>query len=140
VPRLVGDLGAEEQPHLLVRRRAHHRPELGGHALLADEERGQAVHALEPLLLRDPLVPVDPVLGEVEILRRPLLALPQLVQLAIREQVRLAAVGRGEKCRIAGGLEVHALRALAHVSEPTPRLAGRPAYGPLPEALSSRSR
>ena len=82
VARLVGDLGAEEDAHLLVGRGAHHRPELVGDALLADEERRQAVHALEALLLGDALVPVDPVLREVEVLRAPLLALPQLVELA----------------------------------------------------------
>jgi hypothetical protein len=126
VARLVGDLRAEEQPHLLVRRRAHHRPELGGDALLADEERRQPVHALEALLLVDPLVPVDPVLREVEVLRRPLLALPQLVQLPVAEQVRLAAVRRGKQGRVAGGLEVRPLRTLAHVRESTPRLADQP--------------
>ena len=81
VPRLVGDLRAEEDAHLLVGRGAHHRAELGGHALLADEERRQPVHALVALLLGDPLVPVDPVLGEVEVLHAPLLPLPQAVEL-----------------------------------------------------------
>ena len=127
VTRLVGDLRGEEDPHVLVRRRAHHRPELGGHALLADEERRQPVHALEPLVLVDPLVPVDAVLREVEVLRRPVLALPQLVQLPVAEQVRLAAVRRGEQGRVARGLEVGPLRTLAHVREGTPRLAGQPA-------------
>jgi hypothetical protein len=127
VAGLVGDLRAEEEPHLLVGRRAHHRAELGGHALLADEERREPVHALEALLLADPLVPVDPVLREVEILRRPLLALPQLVELAVGQQVRLATVGRGEQRRVARGLEVRPLRAVAHAGERTPLLAGRPA-------------
>src|SRR3712207_8397465 len=53
--------------------RSHDRPELGGDALLAAEERRQAVHAHEALLRPDPLVPVDAVLREVEVLDRPLL-------------------------------------------------------------------
>jgi hypothetical protein len=87
VARLVGDLRAQEEPHVLLRRRAHHRPELGRHPLLADEERRQPVHALEALLGVDPLVPVDPVLREVDVLRRPLLALPQRVELPVVEQL-----------------------------------------------------
>ena len=110
VARLVGDLRAQEQPHVLVGRGAHHRAELGGDALLADEERRQAVHALEALLVVEALVPVLAVPGEVEVLRRPLLALPELVELAVGQQVRLAAVGRGEQRRVARGLEVDALR------------------------------
>ena len=57
--RLVGDLRAEEDPHVLVGRGAHHRPELGGDALLADEERRQPVHPRVALLGVDALVPVD---------------------------------------------------------------------------------
>ena len=71
VARLVGDLGAEEDAHLLVGRGAHHRAELRGDALLADEERRQPVHALEALLGVDPLVPVDAVLREVDVLDAP---------------------------------------------------------------------
>ena len=51
VARLVGDLGAEEDPLVLGRRRAHDRPQLLGHLLLADEEGGEPVHPLEALLL-----------------------------------------------------------------------------------------
>ena len=71
----------------------------------------QPVHALEALLGVDPLVPVDPVLREVEVLHGPLLALPQRVELAVGEQVRLAAVGALEQRRVARGLEVGALGA-----------------------------
>ena len=98
---LVGDLGGEEDLHLLGRRRAHHRPELLGHLLLADEERGQPVHPLEALLLRESL-PVLAVLREVEVLREPLLALPQLVELPVVEQLGLAAVGRFLQGRVGG--------------------------------------
>src|SRR3712207_5719259 len=77
VARLVRDLRAQEEPHLLVGRGAHDRAELRRHPLLADEERRQAVHALEALLGPDALVPVDAVLREVEVLDRPLLAFPE---------------------------------------------------------------
>jgi hypothetical protein len=92
VARLVGDLGGEEDPLVLGRRCAHDRAELVGDALLADEERRQPVHALEALLGIDALVPVDPVLAEVEVLGPPLLALPERVQLLVAEQLRPAAV------------------------------------------------
>ena len=129
--RLVGDLGAEEDAHVLLGRGAHHRPELRGHPLLADEERGQPVHALVALLLGDPLVPVDPVLGEVDVLHRPLLALPQVVELAVAQQLRLPAVGGLHEPRgrwwpgsprdpCAGSMR----------AEPTEKLAGWPTYGP----------
>jgi hypothetical protein len=106
VTRLVGDLRAQEDAHLLGRRRAHHRAELLGDLLLADEERRQAVHALEALLLRDALVPVDPVLREVDVLGRPLLALPELVERRVAQQVHLATVRGLQYSRVAGGLEV----------------------------------
>ena len=111
VARLVGDLRGEEDAHVLARRGAHHRPELGGHALLADEERRQPVHARVALLGVDPLVPVDAVLREVDVLDRPLLALPQRVELAVGEQVRLAAIGALEQRRVARGAEVDAVGA-----------------------------
>ena len=133
VARLVGDLRAEEDAHLLGGRGAHHRAELLGHLLLADEERAEPVHALEALLLGDALVPVDPVLREVEVLGRPLLALPEVVELRVAEQVHLAAVGGLQKARVAGGLEVLALgalhevdRSLAHGAQRIVRLAGQP--------------
>ena len=106
VAGLVGDLGAEEDAHLLRRRGAHHRAELLGHPLLADEERAEPVHALEALVLGDPLVPVDPVLGEVDVLGGPLLALPEVVELLVVEEVDLAAVRGLQDRRVAGGLEV----------------------------------
>ena len=74
------------------RRGAHHRAELLGHLLLADEERRQPVHALEALLVRES-VPVLAVHREVELLRQPLLALPQLVEL---RGSRAAPSGRGQ--------------------------------------------
>src|SRR5262249_33524096 len=62
VARLVGDLGGEEDPLLFGGGGPHDRPELVGDLLLADEEAREPVHALEALLLRDALMPVDPVL------------------------------------------------------------------------------
>ena len=109
VARLVGDLRREEDPHVLGRRRAHDRPELVGDPLLADEERREPVHAGVPLLGRDPLVPVDPVLGEVEVLGRPLLALPELVELRVAEQLEPAPVGALLQRGIPGREEVLAL-------------------------------
>ena len=132
VARLVGDLRAEEDAHLLVGGGAHHRPELGGHSLLADEERRQPVHALEALLGGDALVPVDPVLGEVDVLDRPLLALPQAVELAVGEEVGLSPVGGLDEGRVARGLEVRALGALA-VASVTALSSGCPAGSRLPD-------
>ena len=109
VAGLVGDLRAEEDAHLLARRGAHHRAELLGDLLLADEERRQPVHALEALLLRDALVPVDAVLGEVDVLRRPLLAFPEVVELLVAEQMHLAPIGGFQQPGIAGRLEVVAV-------------------------------
>src|SRR5438093_7623 len=103
VARLVGDLRRQEDPHVLIGDRAHERAQLGGDALLADEEGAQAGHSLEALLGVDALVPVDAVLREVEVLRRPLLALPELVELAVGQQL-LARCDGG----IAGRLEVGA--------------------------------
>jgi hypothetical protein len=60
----------------------------------------------------DSLVPVDAVLAEVEFVDRPLLALPQAVELVVAQQVGLAAVGgrlqRGIRGRreVLAGLEV----------------------------------
>ena len=65
----------------------------------------------EALLRRDPLVPVDAVLGEVDVLHGPLLALPQEVELAVAQEVRLAAVGGLVQGGIAGRAEVDALGA-----------------------------
>ena len=106
VARLVGDLGAEEDAHLLGRRRAHHGPELLRDLLLPDEEGAEAVHPLEALLLGDALVPVDPVLREVDVLGRPLLALPEQVELLVAEQIHLAAVGGLHQPGIARFLEI----------------------------------
>src|SRR5205085_11848345 len=58
------------------------------------------------LLLRDPLVPVDAVLREVQVLGQPLLALPEQVEVLVAEELRVAAV-RGLLQRGVGGrLEV----------------------------------
>jgi hypothetical protein len=100
VTGLVGDLGAEEDALVLGRRRAHDRPQLLGDLLLADEERGEPVHALKALLVVDALVPVLAVAAEVEILGPPLLALPEQIELAVGEKLGLAAVGGLLKGRV----------------------------------------
>src|SRR5262249_13242471 len=79
-----------------------------GHLLLADEEAREPVHPLVALLLRDPLVPVDPVLREVEVLRGPLLLLPEVVELVVVEQLHLGLRGVLEG-RVRRGLEVLSL-------------------------------
>ncbi len=107
---LVGDLGAEEDPLVLGRRGAHDRPQLLGDLLLADEEGGEPVHALEALLVVEALVPVLAVAAEVELLGLPLLALPEQVELLVGEQLDLAgAVGCLVQRRIGGCLEVGSL-------------------------------
>src|SRR3954447_13729336 len=88
----VGELGAEEDPLRLGRSGAHDRAELVGDLLLADEEAREPVHPLEALRRRDALVPVDPVLGEVEVLGAPLLLLPEVVELAVVEELDVAPV------------------------------------------------
>jgi hypothetical protein len=110
VAGLVGDLRAEEDFLVLGRHRPHDRPQLLGHLLLADEEGGEPVHALEPLLLADPLVPVFAVAAEVELLGLPLLPLPEVVELGVAEQLDLrGAVGGLVQRRVRGRLEVGAL-------------------------------
>ena len=69
------------------------------------------VHACEALLGVEALVPIAPVLGEVEVLRAPLLALPELVELVVGQELDLAAVGRLHEPGIARGLEVDAIGA-----------------------------
>ena len=89
VAGLVGDLRAEEDFLVLGGRGAHDRPELLGDFLLADEEGGEPVHALEALFLVELLVPVLAVAAEVELLGLPLLALPEQVELLVGEQLDL---------------------------------------------------
>jgi hypothetical protein len=54
-------------------------------------------------------VPVDPILGEVQVLSRPLLALPEVVELGVVEELDVAVVPPLEG-RVRGGAEVLALR------------------------------
>ena len=80
VPRLVDLLGGEKRLLLLVLV-GHDEPgELRGHPLLSHEERREAPEMLLPLLLRQrrPLLLVS---LQVDRLRLPLLALPELVEL-----------------------------------------------------------
>jgi hypothetical protein len=85
VAGLVGYLGAQEDAHVLLRAGPHHRSQLGGYALLADEERAQPIHPGVALLGIYPLVPIDAVLREVKISHRPLLSLPRPIQLLVVE-------------------------------------------------------
>ena len=133
VAGLVGDLRAEEDLLVLGGRGAHDRPELLGDLLLADEERGEPVHALEALFLGDPLVPVLAVTGEVELLGLPLLALPEEVELPVGEQLDLGGpVGRLHQGRVGRRLEVLPLG---------PRLGSRRLFGPhlVPPHASGRA-
>ena len=79
VARLVDLLGREERLLLLVLVGHDEARELGRDALLADEERGEPPEAL--LLLLVERRPVLVVVLEVDRLRVPVLALPQLVEL-----------------------------------------------------------
>src|SRR5262249_58161501 len=87
----VGGVGGGEERLWLGRGGGHHRAELVGDLLLADEEAGEPVEALLTLSLRDPLMPVDPILGEVEVLGRPLLLLPEVVELLVVEELDVPA-------------------------------------------------
>ena len=109
VAGLVGDLRGEEDALLLGRARPHDRAELVGDPLLSREEGGKAEQALDLLVVGDALVPVDAVLAEVDVLGRPLLALPELVQLDVAQELRPPAIGRGLERRIRRGEEVLAL-------------------------------
>ena len=140
--RLVGDLRAEEDPHVLLRASRHHRAELSRDALLAHEERAQSIHPRVPLLGVDALVPVNAVLAEIQRADRPLLTLPQRVELAVAEQLRARALGRLLQRRIARRTEVRPrvqrpglllgdLRNLdiGHLPHTTAILASRPVLG-----------
>src|SRR3954454_24715835 len=105
VAGLVGDLGAEGNALRLRPGGAHDRAEIVGDLLLADEEAREPVHALEALRRRDALVPVDPVLGEVEVLSAPLLLLPEVVELAVVKELDVAPVSLLEG-RVRGRAEV----------------------------------
>src|SRR6266511_4170470 len=106
---LIRDLCAEEDALSLGGGRPHDRAQLVGDLLLADEEAGEPVHPLEALFLGDALVPVDPVLREVEVLGRPLLALPEVVELGVVEELDRAPIGALQG-RIGGRPEVLAPR------------------------------
>src|SRR5439155_22551767 len=84
---------------VLARGGGHHRSQLFGDALLADEEGREPVHPLAALVGSESL-PVLAVAREVELLREPLLPLPQLVELLVVEELDLAPVGRLEQRRV----------------------------------------
>jgi hypothetical protein len=81
---LVGDLRAEEGARLVRGGGDRERQQLGGHALLAEEERAEAPEHELALEVREPVaLPVGLVLTEVERLGVPLLVLPAGEQLLV---------------------------------------------------------
>src|SRR4051812_21670509 len=88
VARLVHLLRAEERLLALALVRTDEAPELGGDALLADEE-GRQEPDDEVLVLALERRPVLAILREVDRVRRPGLALPQLVELLGLHQLDL---------------------------------------------------
>ena len=104
VARLVDLLGGQEGLFALTLVGHHETRELRGHALLADEERGQVPrHLLAQLAVQ--ARPVLLVLGEVDRVRLPVLALPQLIQLLRRHQRdgrQLGLVGDGADVTLTG--------------------------------------
>ena len=89
VTRLIDLLGDEECLLVLVGRGEDQSGELVGHALLADEEGRQA----EEHLLAQALghgIPVAPVGAQVDLVRDPVLALPQPVELERSHELDLA--------------------------------------------------
>ncbi len=83
--RLVGDLGREEELGLLLRRRQGEGEKLDGDPVLGDEELGEAKGQELALLLGEHvrIGPLAGVLGEVEVLGRPVLPLPAREQLLV---------------------------------------------------------
>ena len=81
VARLVGDLRAEEDPHVLVGAARIIGPSSAATRCSPMKNDDSPYMRCEALLGVDALVPVDAVLREVDVLRRPLLALPQRVEL-----------------------------------------------------------
>src|SRR6185503_17003563 len=90
VPRLVDLLRGEERLLLLILV-GHDEPgELRRYALLADEERREPPQAFLAIGLGE-LRPVVRVLAQVDLLRGPLLALPELVELLRLHELDVAA-------------------------------------------------
>jgi hypothetical protein len=108
VTRLVDLLGGEERLLLLVLVGHHETRELGGHALLADEERAEPPEVLLLLVLGQ-LGPLLLVALEVDRLRLPLLAFPQLVELLrvhqLERPVQVGVVRDGRDVALAGEVE-----------------------------------
>jgi hypothetical protein len=126
VASLVDLLGGEEGLLLLVLVGHDEAGELGGHALLADEEGAEPPEVLFLLLLAQ-LGPLLLVALEVDGLRLPLLALPQLVQLLrvheLERPVQVRVVGDGGDVTLAGQVEKG-----GHGPDPNAGF-GRPATG-----------
>src|SRR5437660_3483174 len=132
VPSLVGHLRREKDLHLLSRDSSDDRTELVGDLLLADEEGGEPVHALKALFLGEAL-PIGAILLEVDVLRAPLLPLPELVQLLVRQELGLGALlrllerGIG---RLAEELALLDSRRRAQLLLPWHKRGGSPGLGP----------
>ena len=96
VARLVHELGGEEQLDLAAGGGLQERREVGRHALLPHVERAEAP---DRVLLRRGRrgQPVLAVHAEVELVGAPVLALPERVELAVVEQLRVIHAASGSR-------------------------------------------
>ena len=83
VAGLVDLLGGEEVLLLLARRGVDERREVVGHRVLADEEHRVVPQRGAALVLGHHLVPLAAVLGEVDLHRAPVAALPARVEIGV---------------------------------------------------------
>jgi hypothetical protein len=86
VARLVDLLGGQEILLLLERRRVDVGREVVGHRVLAVEEERVEPQRPAPLLLGEPLAPVDRVLREVDVRRAPVAPLPPRVEVVVGDR------------------------------------------------------
>ena len=95
VARLVDLLRGEEVLLLLQRRGVDVRREVVGDGVLAVEEQRVEPQRAAALLVGEVLVPVDPVLREVDVRRRPVAALPARVEVGVVDLVGRGGNGHG---------------------------------------------
>src|SRR5258707_8935936 len=91
VPRLIDQLGGQENAHLFAGHGYHIRGQGVSDTRLALEESRQPIQAHLLLVLRH-LLPLHAVTTEIDILRTPLLALPTVVEFTIGGQVYQALI------------------------------------------------
>ncbi len=91
VARLVDLLGGEEVLLLLARRRVDVRGQVVRDRVLAPEEQAVVPQRRLALELREVLAPLARVLGEVQLRRLPVAALPARVQVLVGDRVRRQA-------------------------------------------------